>query len=736
MAKLPELRKKAMKSLTEIRIKANELFPDTAITLAHLLTVWFKIEENPSSCHYFDKCGIDSKKVETILKKFYVIHSIEEEQDDRGVLTNATIKAKNQETKGIHILKILLLNKTHRITKQLRIAGLRSKIVLENIENLIHKATVLDGAGIILDIKYKNLLSFSRDLKTLAEDNQFTELAIREQELKVLNDILLKKRKGNAILTGPAGVGKTAIVELLANEIATNPLSPFYGYQIFEVSLAKMIANTKYRGEFEKKFELLMNEVLENPKCIIFMDEIHLLFGTGSAEGATMDAANLLKPYIARDKVKLIGATTSYEYQRFFTKDEALARRFQELKLREPEHSLLLKIVKQQVKSLEKHHDLEISEELIIKAIEMSSQYITNRHQPDKTIDLLDTAAVITRRNHKRKLEIENLYEAVSNMTALPIRSILGTNKTLLKELTKKLKQRIIGQDKAIDLVVSSIISRQFDLSEEDRPLGVFLFVGDTGVGKTEMAKQLAKYYFQDQRKMIRFDLAEYSSPASVSKLVGSSPGLIGSDREGKLILALQENPACLLLFDEAEKAHPDVMKLLLGLLENGRISDNYGKEYDAKQCIIILTSNAVTNKDLNPKSIGFISNTSFKPNPQDLLSKVFSIEFLGRLDAIIPFSTLKENDYRKIIALKLEDLEKRLAKKMIKIMYTKKSIINYIFGILENNKTGVRGLNTILEQLVIHPITRELMKDNAEDDYSIDLDSLIILNEYRSFPY
>ena len=721
-----------MLTLEQLREKAKKKFHDESLTILHLLITWASEDETGELKDLLQKSGLEIQTMVTSLNRLLEGAS----EEDRKLLVRTIRSVSGEIVKAHHMMQTICSVRDNRIVRELVGAGMDCDKVMENIQNKKREQTLLNTMGIKIDPHKAPLLQFGRDLIELAEQGAFAELCPRPDIINRMLDILLRKRKANPILTGPAGVGKTALVELLALDIAQNPRSHLSHYHLFEISLGKVVAGTKYRGEFEARFEDIMQAVIKLSPSILFIDEIHLLWGAGRAERAPMDGANLIKPYIARDAVRVIGATTSDEYNSYILRDEALARRFQEIKIQEPDSETTWQMVHQQVRVLEKHHGLSIHENIILKAIEMTDKHLVNRYQPDKTIDLMDTAAVAVRRDGKTTIEADDLLNTLAQMLDVPIGILTGKDKDLLRNLEKTLKSRIIGQDEAVQRVASKLVHRRMDIARNDeRPLGVFLFLGDTGVGKTELGRNLAAAFFGHSNKLIHIDLGEYTNSTSVHKLVGAPSGYKGSEDDGLLIKGLQKHASCVILLDEIEKADPEVHRLLLGLLDNGRITSARGRQFDARQCIIIMTTNAVTSSDLKKSSFGFGQNETEKGDIENQLKTIFPSEFLGRIDEIIPFNALSDSNFRAIMELRLNEIQIKLLDKGIILDYEKERLLDHLVGYMDKKRDGARGIQKIIEKHLLQPLSMAMLHSDKKNEMTIKLDQQFYVESLIQLP-
>ena len=707
-----------MITLNHLRKIAEEMFPGAHLGLAHLMVVWGSRDPEGELKRLLSGSGIDPESFAQNMSIFLQISAPE----DKDLLISCIRSVSGEEVKALHLLQGICNSPAHRLTISLVAAGMDCEKVLNNIKTEKYGRTSLSMLGIQVDHEATPLLKFGRDMTALAAEGAFAELSPLPEDINRLTDVLLRKRKGNPVLTGPAGVGKTALVELLALEIVENKKSPLSKYRIFEISMGKLVAGTRYRGDFEARFEELMQAVIEAAPVIMFIDEIHLLVGAGRAEGITTDGANLIKPFLARDDFRLIGATTSTEYHRYVARDEALARRFQEIKLKEPAPEVLFTMALRHAHVLADHHGIVIDKPAVQKAIELTDRHLVTRYQPDKTIDLLDSAAVAVRRKGGTKVEADDLLDTLSRLTGLPVGTLTQDDKTMLKNLSKSLKARVIGQDEAIEKAVGALIHRRMDIGKEDRPMGVFLFAGDSGVGKTELARSIAAVFFGDGKRLVHIDLAEYAGPGGLHKLIGAPMGYVGSDEDGILIKGLQTYSSCVILLDEIEKASLEIHNLLLGLLDNGRISSGRGEKMDARQCVIIMTTNAISSKDLQKQPLGFGGGAVKNPDPFELLVKTFPREFLGRIDEIIPFQSLASNDLKKIMRLRVNEAIERLHGKGIRLIFDEVRLMEYLMDGLANEQSGARGIARLLEKKLLQPLAMAMLQSGQGKETVVEL--------------
>jgi len=518
------------------------------------------------------------------------------------------------------------------------------------------------------------LETYCVNLNKKAEQNNIDRLIGRTVEVDRLAQILCRRTKNNPLLVGDPGVGKTAIVEGLALKIFNNEVPQVLkSHVIFSLDMGTLIAGTRYRGDFEERLKLIIKEIERNKNYILFIDEIHTLVGAGSTSGSSMDASNMLKPALQAGNIRCIGSTTYNEYRLFFEKDRALQRRFQKIDVPEPTIDEAYKIMYGIRSKYEKFHNVKFTDDAIKASVDLSSKYIGNKKLPDKSIDIIDelgSSEVLKSENQRKKiLDIEDIERIVSQITKIPEKNISVNDRMYLKDLDKNLKRVIFGQDLAIDSLVSSIKLSRSGLRDSNRTIGNYMFSGQTGVGKTELAKQLAKVLGIE---LIRFDMSEYMERHSVSKLIGAPPGYVGFDQGGLLSEKVDKNPYAVLLIDEIEKAHPDVYNILLQIMDYGKLTDQNGKKIDFRNIILIMTTNAGA-EDLQKSQIGFNKSIN-KDGDLESINKIFSPEFRNRLDSIVQFNILNKDTVKKIVEKFVIELETQLGERDVIINLTDKA--------------------------------------------------------------
>lgn len=553
------------------------------------------------------------------------------------------------------------------------------------------------------------LETYCVNLNKKAEQNKIDRLIGRGVEVDRLAQILCRRTKNNPLLVGDPGVGKTAIVEGLALKIFNNEVPEILkSHVFFSLDMGTLIAGTRYRGDFEERLKLIIKEIEKNKNYILFIDEIHTLVGAGSTSGSSMDASNMLKPALQAGNIRCIGSTTYNEYRLFFEKDRALQRRFQKIDVPEPTIDEAYKIMYGIRSKYEKFHNVKFTDAAIKASVDLSNKYIGNKKLPDKSIDIIDelgSSEVLKSENQRKKiLDIEDIERIVSQITKIPEKNISVNDRMYLKDLDKNLKRVIFGQDLAIDSLVSSIKLSRSGLRDSNRTIGNYMFSGQTGVGKTELAKQLAKVLGIE---LIRFDMSEYMERHSVSKLIGAPPGYVGFDQGGLLSEKVDKNPYAVLLIDEIEKAHPDVYNVLLQIMDYGKLTDQNGKKIDFRNIILIMTTNAGA-EDLQKSQIGFNKSVN-KDGDLESINKIFSPEFRNRLDSIVQFNVLNKDTVKKIVEKFVIELETQLGERDVIINLTDKAS-NLISKLGFDEKMGARPLNRVIDEKIKKPLADELI--------------------------
>ncbi len=626
----------------------------------------------------------------------------------------------------------------------------------------------------------KNLLleKFATNISKLAKEGKLDPVVGREEEIEKVIRILSRRTKNNPCLIGPPGVGKTAIISGLAQKIEAGDVPKYLSSKkIFALDLTSIIAGTKYRGDFEERVRKIIEEVNQDEDIILFMDEVHTIVGAGAAEGSA-DAANILKPVLTRAQFRLIGATTTDEYIKCIEKDSALKRRFGEVEVNEPSKSQAEEILFGLRENFEEHHHVEIKDSAIKKAVELSARYLPERYLPDKAIDLIDEASAFVRIDEERRnrenvnfvgddilasdnfladapadgntgfnklgiVDEEKIAQIISNQTNIPLTKLTQGESVRLLNMEDELKKRVVGQDEAVHSLCRAIRRSRVGLKDPKRPVGSFLFMGSTGVGKTELSCALAQNLFGDERFMVRIDMSEYMEKHSVSKLIGAPPGYLGHEQEGFLTKQVRLKPYSVVLFDEIEKAHEDIFHLLLQILEDGRLTDSQGRTVNFSNTIIIMTSNIGSNiLNGNNNMLGFSENNTKDTEKikhdklRSELKKKFKPEFLNRIDEIIIFRNLMQNDIRQISKKALDDVSSRLKKLGLNIEFSEYAQIK-ISEQGFDEKNGARPLYRIIQNKIEDKLCEKILSQELGDSKDIfcdyDGENYVFLNKLQA---
>lgn len=637
----------------------------------------------------------------------------------------------------------------------------------------------------------ENLDKYGRDFTKLAKNNKFDPIIGREREIDRIIQILSRRTKNSPCLVGDPGVGKTAIIEGLAQKIAEGNIpATLKDKKIISLDLSSMVAGSKYRGEFEERMKKALKEVQTDGNIILFIDEIHTIIGAGAAEGA-IDASNILKPSLARGEIQLIGATTLEEYRKYIEKDTAFERRFQPVKVEEPEEQKAIDMLKGLRDRYEVHHNVTITDEAIEAAVKMSIRYLPDRYLPDKAIDLIDEAASSLRLKTvttpvdvqeledkleelekekeeaikteefekagevkkqqtqlKKQLEEaktswekknkqsgqtvtkEDIADVIAKWTGIPVKSLQEEESQKLLHMEESLHKRVIGQQEAVSAIAKAVRRGRVGLKDPNRPIGSFLFLGPTGVGKTELSKALAEVLFGDESAMIRIDMSEYMEKHSVSRMIGSPPGYVGYEEGGQLSEKVRRNPYSVILFDEIEKASSDVFNILLQVLDDGHITDGHGRKIDFKNTVIIMTSNAGAKNIASPKKLGFVTKESDEQNYESMkksvmeeVKQIFKPEFLNRIDDIIVFHTLNQEDMKQIVSLMSQTVIKRAKENMQIDLCFSEEAIALIATEGYDQAYGARPLRRAMQSKIEDFFAEEYLAGNFKKGDSIVVD-------------
>ena len=727
------------------------------------------------------------KKIEEMLGKGKEIEqSLGFTPRAKRILENAFLEARKIGYNFIgteHLLLAILKEKDCIATRIITELNVEISKIYNEIANVINeddeKITYKEKTKTAINNSTPTLNQFGEDITTKAEEGKFDNVVEREKEIERIIQILSRRTKNNPCLIGEPGVGKTAVVEGLAEKIASGDVpETLKEKRIFSMDISGMVAGAKYRGDFEERIKKALAEVKKVGNIILFRDEVHTIVGAGAAEGA-IDASNILKPLLARGDIQLIGATTIDEYRKYIEKDTALERRFSIVDIEEPTQKQTIEILKGIRDKYEAHHNVKITDEAINSAVALSSRYITDRFLPDKAIDLIDEASsqvrmkiynepdeikllqekidIISKEKEeavynqefekaaqirdkenelkeqlensvnkwrKKKttdiIEIteENIAEIISKWTGIPAQKLTQDDNEKLKHLEEKLHERIIGQNEAVTSVAKAIRRGRVGLKDPKRPIGSFLFLGPTGVGKTELSKALTQILFEDENAIIRLDMSEYMEQHSVSKLIGSPPGYVGFDNGGQLTEKIRRKPYSVILFDEIEKAHPDVMNILLQILEDGQLTDSQGRKVDFKNTVIIMTSNIGARHITEKKTLGFgeSQNNNEQKEYEEIkkeviqeLKKELRPEFINRIDEIIVFHKLNTEDLKQITKIMLKQIEKRLKENKYYIEIDE-SVIDLIVKNGADKTLGARPLRRAIQNNIENRISEEIL--------------------------
>ena len=569
------------------------------------------------------------------------------------------------------------------------------------------------------------LKEFGYDITQAAREGRLDPLVGREDEIQRVIQILGRRRKNNPMLVGDPGVGKSAIVEGIALKIVNDDVpSVLAGKRLISLDLGSIVAGTKYRGDFEKRLKAIIKEVSESPDVILFIDEFHTIVGAGGASGS-LDAANMLKPALARGDIQCIGATTLDEFRKNVEKDGALDRRFQKIVVEHTDIAHTTSILHRLKTNYEKHHNVIYTEEAIEACVRMSERYITDRCLPDKAIDAMDEAGSMVRLKNPKKtgrVSAEDVAKVISKMTGIPSGRVAESEGGKLMKMRQKLQERIIGQDEAIEKVVRAIQRNRAGIKDPGKPIGTFIFFGPTGVGKTQLAKSLAEYLFDSEENMIRLDMSEYMEKFNVSRLIGAPPGYVGFEEGGQLSERVRRKPYCVVLLDEIEKAHPDVFNLLLQVMDEGRLTDSNGRTISFRNTIVIMTSN-VGSRELDEYGSGVGFNTAGKnlrSNRKSILEKAvrkaFPPEFINRVDEQVFFRALDKEDIEKIINIELKGLKQRVSEAGFNLNVTP-SAKRFVADAGYDPSYGARPLKRAVQRHIEDPVSEQIIADRMSGD-------------------
>lgn len=679
--------------------------------------------------------GLDKNKIFNQIKKHIEENTpvfpenVEDEPIETITLTStienmvAHTQSSGRRNAGVEDMFVAILkDEKSYATYVLKSAGVERVDILEEISHREESEDFESSEEIKDDEKDNKVLEKnSTELVALAKKGEIDPVIGRANEIHRVVQILSRRKKNNPILVGEPGVGKTAIAEGLALEIANKRVPEFLEEaKVFSLDMGSMVAGTKYRGDFEKKLKTLLKEIQKIPNAILFIDEIHTIVGAGSVSGSSMDASNILKPMLANGKLRCIGATTFSEFRNDFSKDKALSRRFAKVDINEPSIEDTVTILEGLKSKYEDYHGVKYNKAAIETAVELSKKYISDRFLPDSAIDVIDEVGASKKIEYstvnKKSIVItqKDVEDTVAKMAHIPSKSTTKSDVSLLKNLEKNMQKRVFGQDSAITTIVQSIKRNKAGLNIDKKPIGSFLFTGPTGVGKTEVAKELSTQlgiHFE------RFDMSEYMEPHTISRLIGAPAGYVGFENGGLLTEAIRKHPHCVLLLDEIEKAHPDLMSILLQVMDNAELTDNSGNKADFQNVILIMTSNLGASE---ANVMGFAKDDSLNENKA--INKFFAPEFRNRLDAMVSFGSLSMDIVAKVAGKFIEDLEKQLESKKIKISISTKAK-NALAELGYDKAMGARPLSRVISDKIKNVLTDEILFGRLKKGGNVKID-------------
>jgi ATP-dependent Clp protease ATP-binding subunit ClpA len=700
------------------------------ITVEHLLLA---LLDTPQVVETLKACGTDLVKLRRDLKEFIDDSTprLRHEEDDEAapdvqptlgfqrVLQRAVFHVQSSGRKEVSPVNVLVAIFGEKQSQAVYLLGLQDVARLDVVNFVSHgvpkisdpKPEAEDNAAADGERggDASPLERFTSNLNALAEAGKIDPLIGRQLEIERTVQILCRRRKNNPLFVGEAGVGKTALAEGLARLIFEGKVPDVLRHcTIYALDMGSLIAGTKYRGDFEKRLKGVVAGLKKHPGAILFIDEIHTVIGAGAASGGVMDASNLIKPVLANGELRCIGSTTYTEYRGIFEKDHALARRFQKIDVTEPSVEETVEILRGLKSRFEEHHGITYSDEALRVAVELSNRHINDRHLPDKAIDVIDEAGAYCRlqpeATRPRVVDVELIQTIVAKIARIPPKNVSASDRDALRHIERDLKLVIFGQDRAIGALASAIKMARSGLGDERRPVGSFLFSGPTGVGKTEVTRQLALTMGVE---LIRFDMSEYMERHTVSRLIGAPPGYVGFDQGGLLTEAITKHPHCVVLFDEIEKAHPEVFNLLLQVMDHGTLTDNNGRKADFRNVTIVMTTNAGA-QEASRASVGFTLQ-DHSTDAMEVLKKLFSPEFRNRLDAIIPFEPLDEHSVARVVDKLIVELEAQLDKNDVTIEL-EPAARDWVAKRGYDRKMGARPMARVIQENIKRPLAEELL--------------------------
>ena len=717
----------------EAREKRHEF-----MTVEHLLLA---LLDNPAAEEVFKACSVDLGQLRSELLIFLdettpVLSEIDERDTQptlgfQRVLQRAIFQAQSSGKKEVNGANVLVAIFNEQESQAVYLLSKQDVSRLDIVSYISHGISKVDDTNAdmgetekpsqtdeseISDTKpSKNPLDlYSVNLNERAQEGKIDPLIGRKEEINRTIQILCRRRKNNPLFVGEAGVGKTALAEGLAKKIIDDEVPEVLeGNTIYSLDMGALLAGTKYRGDFEKRLKAVLNQLKKEPKSILFIDEIHTIIGAGAASGGAMDASNLIKPALSTSDLRCIGSTTYQEYRGIFEKDHALARRFQKIDISEPTAEETFHILEGLRSRFEEHHHIKYTRQALRSAAELSDRYINERHLPDKAIDVIDEAGANQQLNapskRKKTIGVKEIEAIIAVIARIPPKTISSSDKSSLKKLARNLKLVIHGQDKAIETLDDAIKMARAGIGRDEQPIGAFLFSGPTGVGKTEVSKQLAKLMGIE---LIRFDMSEYMERHTVSRLIGAPPGYVGYDQGGLLTEAVNKHPHSILLLDEIEKAHPDVFNLLLQVMDHGTLTDNNGRKADFRNVIVIMTTN-MGAEAMSRSSIGF-TKQDHTSDGMEAIKRGFTPEFRNRLDAVVQFASLSPAVMEQVVDKFIFELETQLAEKKVEL-YVEPDARKWLAKNGYDEKMGARPMVRLIQESIKKPLAEALLFGELE---------------------
>lgn len=702
-------------TLADLRKHARLYFKKDDIDIIELMVCWCDVAPHDEKHRILFACGITAAQFKQALQ----MYRQKEARLTQQLLTEE-VRAKSAGSfLAADMISFALRQSEWPLARFLRRSGMDVGAVITNIEDM--EDSPPDTTGRVNPQEWFAHPAV-HNMTECALSGEYDGLSGREGDIERVLNVLLRRDKAHVILTGAAGVGKTALVELMARKGAKAEHDDLKTFQFVELCLDSVLEGTMFRGELERKLKGVIHKAAATQNVVVFIDEIHRIAGTQEGGNDTGSIADILKPYLGNSSLRVIGATTTAEYQRCIAKNSALARRFTEIAISEPAGAALFNMLRNYADQLQRHHQIVIPDDMITYAVQMTDRYMTNRTQPDKTCGVLDSAAVIAKKARSITLQKNSIDDVISAITRIP-GAVIAKEMLADREISARLKQRIFGQDEAIHTVSETLMVKMFGMRQAQSPIAVFMFAGDSGVGKTALAKSIADVVLGDPKRITVIDMAEFSERHSVSKLIGSPPGYVGSEKEGILPLALSENAYRVILFDEIEKAAPEVIRLLLGIMDTGSVTSGIGASYDATNTILVMTTNAVTSRSATKRTIGFDNRSDTQQAITDALQGVFPLEFLGRIDDVIMFNPLSEYAIEQITEAKIEQALNMLAAVDVRVRYDKKRTAAFVISRMKSKQLGARGIESIVKNHILRP----LMQQAAEGTNTVDLDLLLL---------